>query len=313
MARDVSEITEALKEAAEGKSDSSDGPVKEEVEATPPVTPEVTPQSTPEPKAAKEDDPKDQRVPYDRFKEVNEKAKTLEEQLESMQTKLTDRDEEVGKLVDLLEAREYHSKVIDKINELHGDPRYTDIIDTLDKAIRGVEQEVESGKVSEEEGAAKTDQAFKNLAEDLEERLADNQAELLLTKYDLMMEKYIDGLPEEYIDKDKELVNRLAVDEIDWESIEENPEALADKVAEGFQKALDLYGDPKGKTAAPQNDEPSETPAKPEPTVEQIAGLNWGTLKEVNTPDGKTVHAPAVSDEEFNRAMADVIKRTREG
>lgn len=253
----------------------------------------------------------------DRIRELVDKTKTYESDLEKVMGTLNERDTEIGKLVDLLEMKENDSRVVQKINELHADPRYTKMIEDLDKLIRG--EEVEADDTDSSEKGEKGEKSEKNSSDDLirliaerddevGQAFAEQQADLILHKADILTDKYIEQLPEEYTEDDKRLIQGLLADHIDWDSIEEDPDSLIDKFAEGFEETLEYYGTPKGMVSEVDTKEDTRS-SKEEISVEDLVKADWGKLKTVKTPEGKEVKAAAVSDEDFTKALAEAMRR----
>lgn len=261
--------------------------------------------------------PRGHKGANDRIQDLLDQNKTTEEKAAQIEETLAERDEEIGKLVDLLKLRDNDAAVVAKINELHqSDPELKDLIETLDKAIQGQEFEMpEKGKEGEKpegeaEVLAKAKELLKEHESATEERLAEQADELILHKADLLTDAYIAELPDEYNDEDQYILRSVLVDHINWDQVEQNPEALPEAFAEGFQSALDWYKTPKGKAAPVPEGEGNET-ATAEPMTEKkltdFAGQDWGKLNSVETPDGKTLN-PEVSDEDFTAALAQAMK-----
>jgi hypothetical protein len=246
-----------------------------------------------------------------RIRELVDRSKELQEQLDALGGTVTERDAEIEKLVDLLSLRENDTKIVQRINELHADPRFKPDIEKLDHLLRtGELPETEEIKGGEKESSeSKALRLLEQTRESLEERIADQEAEIILGKADILADRYIDELPDEYNDDDKRLLREILTDRIDWEKVEADPDMLAEAFAEGFQATLDHYGTPKGFVPAPKEDE--EEPEKKEVTIESLLEKDWGKLKDVTTPDGKTIRVPAVSDAQFTNVLAEALRRSR--
>ena len=309
------DLETALQEAASGKSDST--PDKEVVEK--PLEPEA---STGKEGEGKGKTP--QTVPYARVKELSDQKNALTTQLEAAQSTLGERDQEVRQLIESLESRDFDAKIVSQINELHEDDRYRDAIDLIDKALRG-EHATELPKPGEGEvkDEAKPDQnvkALEKMKSDLQTQLTDQRDEIILDRYDRLRDKFISELPEEYNEEDRKIISESLIDRMEWGKVEEDPNALADVLHEGFQKTVDWYATPKGSLVAkPTEDETvkEEEAVTPEKELENLAGQDWGELQEsgrtITTPDGKTVKVmeSKVSDESFADAMAKALKAGR--
>lgn len=258
----------------------------------------------------------------DRIKELVGSKKELEGKLEALETTVSERDAELAKLVNALESRETSHKIVEKINELYNEPegKFKDIIETLDKAVQGVEVEIEEAGEPETAEEKKHVKDLKKTREELEETqdaLADQEAKRLIDKAENLLDKYFDGLPEDaYNDEDITILSDTIGQKIDWDAIEEDPDTLNDEVAKGFKSLLEWYGKPKGSLAAGDTTDNDDTPeakeAKKEASVKDIIERNWGELKDSGRKDrrGKPIMEPAVSDDDFASILAHALKKS---
>ena len=253
----------------------------------------------------------------DRIQELVAARKEAERKFEELSAKYADKESEVGKLIDLVQDREQDARVVAKINELHQDPKFRDIVETLDKAIRGVEVKIESAK---DETPAPNVDLLRNVKADIEQarqeaaaQAADKKSDLLLMKSDLVLEKLFEQLPDaEYTADDRKVLNSALADMIDWDAIEAQPNLLEGEVARGFQKAVDWYGNPKGRIAAEATSKTKDaTDAKSKDTVD-LSKLELGKMKteKVGTKD---VSRPVLSDDDFSQILAEELRRSRGG
>lgn len=312
MAQDVQTDLEAALEAAASETESEESSTEEKVE-------EAEAKATEEKVEKTESKGKPHKGANDRIQDLLGQTKDLETKIEELTGTVDARDGEIGKLVDLLQMRDNDAAVVQKINELHQtSPEMKDLIETLDKAIRGEEVESpEKGEESKEkpegesEAIAKAQSLIKEAQATMDEQLAEQADELILHKADLLTDNYVSELPEEYNDEDKHILRTVLVDHINWDKIEADNNALPEAFAEGFQSALDWYGSPKGAKAAVPEGEESKTQQGAESLTEEkladFTGQEWGKLKTVETPDGKKVE-PEISDEDFTKSLAQAMK-----
>jgi len=255
----------------------------------------------------------------DRIQELVAARKEAERRFEELSAKYSEKESEVSKLIDLVQDREQDARVVAKINELHSDPKFRDIVETLDKAIRGVEVEVKAAAAKDTAPAPNTD-LLKNVQADIEQaraeaaaQAADQKSDLLLMKSDLVLEKLFEQLPDaEYTEDDRKVLNSALADMIDWDAIEAEPAKLEGEVARGFQKAVDWYGNPKGRIAAEATSKTNgTTDAKSKDTVD-LSKLELGKMKteRVGTKD---VSRPVLSDDDFSQILAEELRRSRGG
>jgi len=258
-------------------------------------------------------------VPYNRFKEVNDKLTDRSKDIESLNQKLVQRDEELSKLVNLLSEREQASKTLDKINELYTTkPELRELIDKLDAAVKGQEVAIDEAKDKKAEAEAKGDlktakeiekvtKQLETTKSELEQSLAETQADLILDKADRILEGYFDNLPEQYSEDDKRVLSDRLVDKIKWDEIEQDPSKLTSVLARDFKTTVEWYGAPRGASKAEADDDKTKETPK-EPTIDDLKKADWGKMKVVESAKGKTI-APAVSDEDFTRALAAAIRK----
>lgn len=254
----------------------------------------------------------------DRIQELVAARKEAERKFEELSAKYSEKEAEVGKLIDLVQDREQDARVVAKINELHTDPKFRDIVETLDKAIRGVEVEVKAA--AKDASPAPNVDLLKNVQADIEQaraeaaaQAADQKSDLLLMKSDLVLEKLFENLPDaEYTEEDRKVLNSALADMIDWDAIEATPARLEGEVAKGFQKAVDWYGNPKGRIAAEATGKTKDaTDAKSKDAVD-LSKLELGKMKteKVGTRD---VTSPVLSDDDFSQILAEELRRSRGG
>jgi hypothetical protein len=254
-----------------------------------------------------------------RIQQLVSQRNELTSELEDLKKVVGQRDEELSKLVDVIESRDHDHNVVQKLNELHQDPKYTDMIETLDKAIRGIEEEVETGKATPEEGK----QALKvveQARDELKESIADERAELVLDRAFDTLDKYFNQLVQEtegaYNDEDLKVLREAAVERIDWERLEGDASDLPDVIHSGLQKAVDWYGTPRGALANESNkntDEgATEGSRQQEPSLTDVINKDWGKMSTVKDAKGEESKEPTVSDADFSSALAFAIRKNRE-
>ncbi len=254
-------------------------------------------------------------IPYDRFKEVVDQKNEFKEKFDALEAESQDRTKELGQMVALLEAREGDTQLVNSIRALAagGNPEHRDLVQNLDNILQGIEKSIEKGDKTPEQAAVDTKSALAATQEAMEDIAGEQQAELLLMKADILAEKYFDALPPEYSDQDKEIISTLLTDAVDWEAIEEDPNALSEVIPASFEKVLQFFGEPRGKPAAEvKGEETKQTATVAEPVAEaevpQHLKTEWGELKEVTTPKG-TVLKPVQSEEDFRKGLAEELKR----
>jgi hypothetical protein len=319
--KDVNEVIATLEDAAsEAEESSTEAEVNEEES-----TEEVEAQEDDE-SGSKKTAPKGSKNAQGRIRELVETTKDLQSQLEAALSEKSERDQELGKLVNLLEEREEKSKTVDRIQYLyeHGSDEIKASIEQLDKAIVGKEIE---GEVQEKKGEDSTEtraiqEALVSQKAVLEDQLAEQQTDLTLHKADLLADKYIQHLheefPDDYNEDDERIIRQNLVNYVDWDAIEENPESLQDNFHAGFEAVLTDYGTPRGsliKKTQTDDENSEESKTKEEPfDLEEFANKEWGKLKQIGTDKhDRPIMKEVVSDEDFISMAAEGIRRENQG
>ena len=303
MSKDVTDLTAALEEAAvedTGTEESSTEVASEEAE-------------TPEGEKGKPGRAKGAEA---RIRELVAKANGLEEELTNYKNAVGEKDKELGKLVDLLQARENDARVVKKIQELYStDTKWKDTIEKLDKVIRGEEVvEAETESKGQDKSIEKAKDLIHSTRKELDEAIADQKADLLLHRSELLIDRYMKELPGEYGEEDKRLLGSVLKNHIDWNAIEEDPKQLPDLVHAGVQSAVTWYGAPKGVT--PKAQDKGSEPTKPEsPTerLDKIMKLDVGKLKTVKTQSGTESKVPEMTDDDFVKLLGESLKLKNRG
>lgn len=252
---------------------------------------------------------KSQSVPYDRFKE---KVDALEEATAKLE-EFTERDKELS--VQLARFEQSHD-VIERLKGLAQDDRYKPLVETLDKALRGIHEDVKEGDKTEKQGDVATKQLFEDHKVQLEDALAQARADMIWQQVQTVSEQMLDALGDEYDDQDKEAIARLWTPATDWDTIEENPDVLRQELLESLKVVVEGYGEPRGalKTKISQFEQKAqqttETPTRFD-SQEKLKGIldtDWGKLR--TNADGKVIGTEH-SEEDFTAKLAEVMKMGR--
>ena len=308
MGATIEEITAKLEDAAKPVSESP----TDEKETVAAKESEETEKGTTQKKGS---------AAQERIQELVAKAKSFEERAADLEAKLSEKDLEVGKLIDLVKDRETDSRIVAKINELHAsDPEYKEIVEKLDRAIRGLEPVKETKPAASAEAPKPGEDLLKGIKGELDRvsakqaaEVADLRSDLLLQKSEVVLEKLFAQLPgTEYTEDDQRVLNSALADFVDWDAIEADPSLLEREVAGGFQKAVDWYGNPRGKIATEAAKSTNDGKDAKSETAIDFSKLDFGKMKTVNV-GGKERQAPAISDEEFSAMMGAALRKERGG
>lgn len=251
-------------------------------------------------------------VPKSRLDEVIGQRNDLKQQLDDLSSKHEETQSSLTKLTQMFEGVKADADIINDIRALAKDPRYKDQVEAIDRALRGVEEEVEKGDLTEEEAAQKTSQILERKQGQLEEQIQSQQLKILTNEADAIAEKWLEQLPEQYTDADRKSIAHLWTALTDFDVIEENPDGLVDFLKESFQQAIDVFGTPRGALVDPNDlEEVKETEVEPEaPDPDELLaklleGKNYGGIL-TDKNSGKI--SPEVSDEDFTRDLSLAMK-----
>jgi hypothetical protein len=271
-------------------------------------------------------------IPKARFDKVNIQRQELAKELEASKSELEARQSELSKLVELLEHKEKDSRIVQKINELHEDPRYKDDIERIDKAVQGihdVEEQVEEAKEeAEESGDSKTLEKLaileKELAqtkEALGQQIENESDERVLANFKALSEGYFDEMMEKhnYTEDDINVIRQLLPEYVDWEPIEADHSQLEEAVASGLEATLKVFGPARGgqtgDTSETSNETTSNTQVTPEQFVDRLLKVNWAETKDVvkkgagQDGEDKVYQQPVHDDATFTEGLAEFMKQ----
>lgn len=244
-----------------------------------------------------------QTVPYARFKEVVGEKNTAVERLTDLETKLQN---QLALTQDLQQKYTYAEEVLMAIRGMAADEKMRPHVMAIDAKLKGVEEEVETGEITQEEGDKKVEKILKQHKNEVQDIVQTNRAEMLFQTANERASRYLESLPAEYTDKDKEIIGRIWTQEVNWDGIESDPTSLNSELAESLDRVLNWYGEPKGYLPPPDPTKVVETkPEEPTPAmkVKSILDKEWGKIGERGNFE--------YSDEDFRREAAELIRLTK--
>ncbi len=254
----------------------------------------------------------EKQIPYPRFVEVNSKLKEAVKAQEATVTQLAESNEKLVRMAELLEAKDDDVQTLNEIKSYINDPDMKAHVEAIDAKLRGLEKEVETGETTPEDALAKTHKLLEQTREEMADAQATVQAEQLVTKADIIAEKLLAQLPEEYNEADRNTITKLWTNGMDWDNAVKHSDNLAEVLTKDFQTVIDEYGTPRGSLVSTEEAEKetkeAETAQTPEQELEAVMKQPWGAVKEVETKSGATKIEAELSDDAFNAAMAKIIR-----
>ena len=264
-----------------------------------------------------EEEEGENRIPQSRFNEINEALK--ETRLESLEARdqLAETQDKLLRMAELLEAKEVDVQTLNEIKGYVNDPEMKDHVLAIDQKLKGIEaiQELENaGDLTPEDAVDLTQDLLDEAREELRDTQADVQADQLIARADVISERLLQALPEEYNVDDVSVINDLFHEKVDWDAAVAHPDELSDILTQGFQETIDRYGMPRGAlfdaeevdVLAPEV--PAEDLQTPEEELRELMELPWGDTKEVEGPTGKVTVEPEMSNDDFNTVLAQAIR-----
>ena len=259
-----------------------------------------------------EEEKGENRIPQKRFNEVNSALKEAREAQEETVTKLAESNEKLVRMAELLEAKDGDVQTLNEIKSYINDPDMKVHVEAIDAKLRGLEEEVETGETSPEDALAKTHKLLEQTREEMADAQATSQAEQLVVKADVIADKLLAQLPEEYNEEDRNVITDLWTNDMDWDAAVANPDQLSDILTKGFQNTIDRYGTPRGSLVSTEEAEETtneaETAQTPEQELEAVMKQPWGAIKETDIGGGRVRVDAELSDDDFNAAMAKIIR-----
>lgn len=292
-----------LEEVIEGTKPAEPSPAKEE-----PVKVEVK-EST----KTELDEAKENMVPQSRVNEITAARREAEERVFTLEQDLSETQKSLTKMTDLLDAKSQDADILDQIRSFATDPSMQSHLEAIDKRLKGITDEIESGETTPEEGLERTRELIEAQKDEIEDLKADHQADRLLERADDTADRLLARLPEEYIDEDKNVLGELLVNNFDWQEAVNNPDNLSGQVAETLQAIIDNYGTPRGALVSREeleelkNETAIQQPKEDDPreALSTLMGKDWSKVKESDKFD------PELSDDEFSRGLAQAIRLER--
>jgi hypothetical protein len=101
---------------------------------------------------------------------------------------------------------------------------------------------------------------------------------------------------------------------MDWDRAVKDPDALSEQLTEGFQEALDTYGVPRGALFTVEEVEEltpdaGATELSPDEKLAELMKRPWGGVVTEEVEGGTDKVSPELSDDEFNDALALIIRK----
>ena len=277
-------------------------------------TTETVVEETPE---VDEDGKESKTVPYPRFKEVNTALKDSKASGDLLTEQLAEQNDKLVRMAELLELKEQDVQTLNEIKSFVNDPDMADHVYAIDNKLKGIETAVESGDLDPDEAHDRTQELLEQTREEIADVQATASAEALVARADVIADKLLAQLPEEYNEADRSVIQDLWTEKMDWDAAVKDPDSLSDILSEGFQETLTRYGTPRGALFTGEEvqeltPEPATNVQTPDEELAELMGRPWGEVNTETSKAGRTTVTPVESDEEFNAALSSLIKQAHQ-
>jgi len=262
-------------------------------------------------------------IPKNRFNEVIAAQNEQAEEAKTWRAKASEADKSIANLTAMLSSAQKAQETINDLRQLANDPVHGPHVRYLHSVLIGEPIEFE-GETPLPDNATPEQKEEARLAELVERQnqlaatLEDQQSSALVQRADAIADRWLDALPDEYTDEDRNAIAHLWTGQVDWKTIDRDPSALDQVLTDSFQSTLNIYGVPRGALFTPEQVEElkqptGETPKalSPEEELGQLfASKNYSGFKGTGKKNfaGTEIVAPEVSDDDFARDMAAALK-----
>lgn len=259
-------------------------------------------------------------IPKSRFNEVIQARNERDQTIATLSAKQAESDASVARLTKMLEGAQGAQQTLNDLRALASDPKHRPHVEYLHKVMIGetVEDELPENATPQQ----KEDHRIAELTkaqEALQASVLDQQADAIIQRADLIADKWLEALPDEYTAEDRNAVAHLWTSRVDWTAIQGNPSGLEKFLADSFQDTLNIYGVPRGYMfTQEQVDELKKTQTtetapnlSPEKELEALfASKNYSGFKgsgKKNTA-GAEIMLPEISDDDFTADLARAMR-----
>lgn len=287
------EVADALADALKGTTDAS-------------ASDDAAEEST-------EDDGKGTKtVPYERLSQVVKQKNEVTERLKSLEDQFKSVSAREDQLRTRLGEVEQDAQILDAIKNLAQDDKYRDHVVAIDKALQGIEDEIETAEqTGDQKAESSAVKRFEQKTAELENLIADQKADQLWNEAAGLANQMLAALPEDYTDEDRAVIGKLWTPRVDWSGIEEQgSDAIPNALNSSLADVIKEYGTPRGALVAKTTKDiesriPEAKQLSPQDAIKGLLEKDWAATDE----DGKAT----VSDDEFSRGMAEMLRKTQQG
>jgi len=259
-------------------------------------------------------------IPKSRFNEVIQARNERDQTIVTLSAKIAESDASVTRLTKMLEGAQTAQQTLNDLRALANDPRHKPHVEYLHKVLIGESVEEETPLPADATLEQKEERRLTELTkaqEELRASIVDQRADQIIQRADLIADRWLEALPDEYTSEDRNAVAHLWTSRVDWNAIEGNPAGLEKFLADSFQDTLNIYGVPRGHLFTSEQVEELKKPTgeaktlSPEEELGQlIASKNYSSFKSTGKKNsaGVEIMTPEVSEDDFTTDLAKAMK-----
>ena len=301
------DVAANLEAALEGKSEESSTSETESKTATETVVETGTDKTTGK---------VENRIPQSRLNEVITARDNATGRAENAEEQLAESTKALATMTELLDSKTADSETLEAIKGYIHDPDLKEHVEAIDRALRGVEQEVEQGEITPEQATDKNRALIDQIRNETQDALADQAADALVGRADLLADRLLGELPEEYTEQDRAVIGDLWADKVDWEAAAQNPDNLPEILHKSFQETIDRFGAPRGGLIQGDTEDSETATVSLAPTPEEelatLMSREYGAVTKGESLSGKATFTPDVSDADITADMAKAMRIARQ-
>ena len=248
-------------------------------------------------------------VPYERLSQVVGQKNALADRYNALEEQFNNANARETELRDRVAGQEQDSQILDAIKNLALDDRYKDHVTAIDRALQGIDEEVEEAtEAGDTERVSKAELRLDEKLAEIEDLQDEQRADNLWTETADLAKSMLEALPDEFTTEDRAIIGKLWTPGVDWDLIEEEGRSsIPQALNESFARTIEEYGTPRGALVANTTQEiesriPEAKLMSSEDRIQSLLDTNWSETND----EGKAVQ----SDDDFAAGVAEMLRQT---
>lgn len=248
-------------------------------------------------------------VPYERLSQVVQQKNALADKYNALEEQYNNANARETELRDRVSGQEQDSEILEAIKNLALDDRYKDHVTAIDRALQGIDEEVqEATEAGDTERASKAELRLDEKLAEIEDLQDEQRADALWSETASRAKDMLEALPAEFTTEDKAVIGKLWTPGVDWDLIEEEGrDSIPQALNESFARTIKEYGTPRGALVANTTQEiesriPEAKLTSSEDKIQSLLDTDWAETND----EGKAVQ----SDDDFAAGVAEMLRQT---